>query len=144
MVSHAKIYGTIKCDENGAIDRTLPCTQCGYELRGCRPDDTCPECGQSIRSSAVGGEQRNSWYQRYFGTIIVYAIFLVFITTTSHSNPYFAFALLLLIATPIFLVKVSRYKRHRLGDDLYHAILVTLPVIFMWVCAISVLARDFM
>ncbi len=144
MPSHAKYYGTIKCDQNGHIDRTLSCSRCQYELRGCDPAGTCPECGESILESVNNrAPESRAWYLRYFWTAVIYAIFFVFITSTSHSNGIFIFIAMLIVGTPITIHKIARYHRSKQFDDLYHAVLIMMPVGFTWMCAIVALLSEF-
>ena len=35
----------------------LPCPRCGYSLRGCRIDQSCPECGKPVREAVPQGDK---------------------------------------------------------------------------------------
>jgi hypothetical protein len=39
----------------------MVCPKCGYDLRGHRPEQRCPECGASIVSLADGFIERRPW-----------------------------------------------------------------------------------
>ena len=41
----------IRLDAEGRIDDDLPCIDCGYNLRTCPPDGSCPECGGAVLQS---------------------------------------------------------------------------------------------
>jgi hypothetical protein len=41
-------------DPAGAVAGDLPCCKCGYNLRGLRPADRCPECAASILTTVTG------------------------------------------------------------------------------------------
>jgi hypothetical protein len=45
---------TVRFDDDGRIDETLPCRACGYDLRGLRASDVCPECAAAVQQSVEG------------------------------------------------------------------------------------------
>lgn len=47
-------YDSALLDAAGALARDVPCRKCGYNLRGLRPDDRCPECAEPILTTVQG------------------------------------------------------------------------------------------
>jgi len=47
--------------EASHISFDLPCSACGYNLRGLQPTGTCPECGSPARNSLDGRAARPTW-----------------------------------------------------------------------------------
>jgi hypothetical protein len=47
----AKLLGRMRLDAAGYIDQDRPCGQCGYNLRGLRPEGRCPECGTDVATT---------------------------------------------------------------------------------------------
>ncbi len=50
-VSHDDPYAGFALDAAGRLAFDLPCTACGYNLRGQLPGGACPECGAPVASS---------------------------------------------------------------------------------------------
>jgi len=38
-------------DRTGSVARDVACRRCGYNVRGLRPENLCPECAEPIRDS---------------------------------------------------------------------------------------------
>lgn len=49
--SSREVHAAKPDDPANAIDRDVPCVQCGYNLRGLQSASVCPECALSISSS---------------------------------------------------------------------------------------------
>ena len=43
----------VNLDEHDRIDHDVSCMHCGYNLRSCRPEDDCPECGRRIEDTLL-------------------------------------------------------------------------------------------
>lgn len=44
----------LRLDADGHLDQNVPCVRCSYNLRGLRPENTCPECGTAVGRSLQG------------------------------------------------------------------------------------------
>ena len=68
-------------DDKGQIDVDLSCRACGYNLRGRRPDERCPECATIVGRSIHGDRLAYSdpaWVQRLPKGITLILIGIVF------------------------------------------------------------------
>lgn len=70
---HSQQYGEVKLDENRCIRLDMPCQKCGYNLRGCPWDGSCPECGLAVK----GMLNRALYRQRQWPIWLQYAGFLL-------------------------------------------------------------------
>jgi hypothetical protein len=60
----AATYGYVAIDDRGRLARSLPCIDCGYDLRSTPADGGCPECGaavdRSVRHAVLGSATRRT------------------------------------------------------------------------------------
>ncbi len=57
MDNHIRTYGAPKLDAAQRIRLDLPCCKCGYNLRGQRVVDACPECGETVAETIADGKR---------------------------------------------------------------------------------------
>ena len=46
----------LRFDDEGRLDSDLSCARCGYDLRGMKERDECPECGLNVHRSIYAAE----------------------------------------------------------------------------------------